>query len=77
MSMAKRKHLSNSTQQQTTFLNRLLPPNWGLYFSQTGRGLTIKCPNCDQVPPRELSGYRKWRWMSVHIAGHRHLKVEK
>lgn len=33
-------------------------------------GLRIACSQCGERPPQSLSGYRKWRWMSVHISQH-------
>lgn len=58
----------------TAFLAALLPSGWERYFNgrKAGRGwgLSIVCPHCHIVPPSELSGYRKWRWISVHLAEH-------
>lgn len=57
------------------YLLALLPKGSVSYFTirRAGKrlGLSIKCPHCTEVPPSDLSGYQKWRWLAVHIAQHK------
>lgn len=67
--------LSKPSPAARLFLQGLLPPNWARLFQArpSGKyfGLMIACPKCGQRPPKELVyASRKWRWLSVHIAGH-------
>jgi hypothetical protein len=61
-------------------LRASLPTGWESYFNtrRAGRnyGLEIKCW-CGEKPPQSIYGvnhpmynYQKWRWLSVHLAGH-------
>jgi len=80
-------HLQSDTQPGTlnhgleftriarAYLKPSLPVKWDNYFHaiRAGRywGLRIECPACQAHPPRGLKGNQRWRWMSVHQAGHR------
>lgn len=65
---------SKDMQQVRAYLRPFLPPGWRSFFSprHAGRwwGLVIECPVCEERPPMELSGYQRWRWLTVHIAQH-------
>jgi hypothetical protein len=65
------KHGLNNTRNAFQYLAPRLPQGWHSFFTSrhAGKyyGLSIKCPDCDVVPPKELNGYSKWRWLTVHI----------
>lgn len=54
------------------YLRHLLPGGFDRYFTvrKAGAywGLSIRCPICDEVPPQELKGNRRWRWLAAHQA---------
>jgi hypothetical protein len=68
------KHGSKAMQEANTYLRELLPSGWDSYFSvrRAGSyyGLFIQCPVCSLIPPPEVQGSRRWRWLAVHITRH-------
>jgi hypothetical protein len=84
------KEISSITRFATTYLSPLLPEDWQRYFNprRAGKnwGIEIKCPTCGDKPPttyydkklrtnRLLSHYRRLRWMMVHIAKHKPVRL--
>jgi len=65
---------SKLTHEATDFLSPYLPTGWARSFEpvHAGRnyGLRAKCPVCGETPPPGYN-YRRWRWLSVHIAKHK------
>jgi len=63
------------------YLSPLLPIGWQAYFTvrRAGRywGLSITCPNCSATPPAKLLGAQRWRWLAVHVAEHKPVKLVK
>jgi hypothetical protein len=61
-------------QQASAYLQQLLPSGWDSYFSARRAGsyygLYIQCPVCSEIPPPEVQGSRRWRWLAVHITNH-------
>lgn len=62
----------NIPQVGMRYLRHLLPANYQHYFKvrRAGAywGLSIICPQCDEAPPHELKGNRRWRWLAAHQA---------
>lgn len=54
------------------YLNHLMPSGSLRFFTRRGIGCMIRCPFCPTLPPQELSGYQRWRWMTAHIASKHH-----
>jgi hypothetical protein len=63
------------------FLSPLLPVGWQSYFDirKAGKwwGLSLVCPTCGETPPSKLLGSRRWRWLAVHIAKHKPVRLAK
>lgn len=75
------KRSSSTTQKAQVYLGPLLPAGWQSYFDvrRAGKywGLSIVCPTCGEAPPKDLLGGRRWRWLSVHIAKHKPVRLAK
>jgi hypothetical protein len=54
------------------YLTELLPFGSLRYFTRRGIGVRIICPFCRKLPPDEMSGYQRWRWLTAHIASRHH-----
>jgi hypothetical protein len=73
--LAEYKHGSTSTRQASALLRPYLPVGWDGYFKTRKAGahwgLSLNCPICGERPPIELHyGYRRWRWLCVHVSQH-------
>src|SRR5580704_10825436 len=81
LSSAGSPSVSAITPTPQLFLGPLLPGGWRSYFlpRRAGRywGLSITCPECHERPPKEVTGGRRWRWLTVHLAKHNQVKMEK
>lgn len=68
------KAISQPSQKQMDYLISKLPTGWERLFyvrlSGSFAGLRIICPFCAIVPPKELRGSQRWRWMTVHVTNH-------
>ncbi len=66
---------STVTRTVLAALRPYLPAGWSVFFAlhHAGNrpGLSVECPFCKDAPPPACNyGYRRWRWLSVHMAQH-------
>lgn len=74
-STATRKDGWKPTPAALASLGQWLPDSWVAYFKTRPAGnylgLVHECPFCHERPPKHLKyGYRRSRWLMVHISAH-------
>lgn len=67
--------------QAERLLTANLPTRYAEYFDirRAGKywGLSIICPTCGEAPPGSVVGGRRWRWLAVHIAKHKPVRLAR